>query len=185
MGEAVAHWFARYPWEGASPAEVSAEIVAAMAVRLEEKVEMKPGAGHARDFCHGRGARLALASSSPRRLIDAVLHRFDLGPRFAVVHSAEDEPAGKPDPAIFRTTARLLGVAASDCVVFEDSPAGVVAAKAAGMACIAVPEPDPVTRRAGAASGLPAAFARADVVLTSLLERDDGVWTRVAAGREG
>ena len=180
LGEAVSHWYARYPWTGASAADVSAEIVDAMAARLEEKVELKPGALRSLDFCRDRGARLALASSSPRRLIGAVVHRFGLGSRFTVVHSAEDEPAGKPDPAIFLTTARQLGVAAAECVVFEDSVAGVLAAKAAGMACVAVPEPDPVSRPAGNERGLPEAFALADVVLGSLLELDDDVWARVA-----
>ena len=124
---------------------------------------------------------LALASSSPRRLIDAVVRRFGLADRFAVVHSAEDEVVGKPDPAIFLTTARLLGVSPGACVVFEDSAAGVLAAKGAGMACVAVPEADPT-----AASELPGAggggqplvevLTRADVVLGSLLELDDAVW---------
>jgi sugar-phosphatase len=184
LGEAVAHWFTRHPWKGSSQAQVSAEIVDAMAARLEEKVELKPGALRSLDFCRDRGARLALASSSPRRLIDAVVLRFGLGPRFAVVHSAEDEPAGKPDPAIFRTTARLLGVAEADCVVFEDSIAGVRAAKAAGMACVAVPEPDPGPRLPGGdgtGGGVSPAFALADVVLSSLLELDDDVWARVMA----
>jgi HAD superfamily hydrolase (TIGR01509 family) len=181
LGDAVGHWYARYPWPGPSPEAVAAEIVDAMARRLSDAVELKPGAVHALDFCHGRGAALAVASSSPRRLIDAALARFGLAARFAVVHSAEDEPVGKPDPAIFLATARLLGVAPGDCVVFEDSAAGVLAATRAGMACVAVPESDPT-----AASGLPGAggegraltevLRRADVVLGSLLELDDAVW---------
>jgi mannitol-1-/sugar-/sorbitol-6-/2-deoxyglucose-6-phosphatase len=188
LGDAVDHWYARYPWDGASRPEVAAEVVDAMAQRLEEGVELKPGASHALDFCHGRGAALALASSSPRRLIDAVVRRLGLGGRFAVVHSAEDEAVGKPDPGVFLTTARLLAVAPDACVVFEDSAAGVLAATRAHMACVAVPEPDPT-----AASGLPGAggagetlvevLARADVVLGSLLELDDAVWDRVSGAR--
>lgn len=186
LGDAVEHWYARYPWNGASRDTVAAEIVEAMADRLDAAVELKPGAFHALDFCRGHGARLALASSSPRRLIDTVVRRFGLDARFAVVHSAEDEVRGKPDPAIFLTTARLLGVAPDTCVVFEDSAAGVLAAKGAGMACVAVPEADPT-----AASGLPGAggggetlvqvLARADVVLGSLFELDGAVWDGLAA----
>ena len=181
LGDAVEHWYARYPWRGASRQAVAAEIVDAMAARLETAVELKPGAMHALDFCHGRRARLGLASSSPRRLIDAVVRRFGLAPRFAVVHSAEDEPLGKPDPAIFLTTARLLGVAPAACVVFEDSAAGVLAAKGAGMACVAVPEHDATAawRLPGAGGGgetLVDVLTRADVVLGSLLELDDALW---------
>ena len=182
LGDAVEHWYARYPWRGASRPAVAAEIVEAMAAGLETTVELKPGAGHALEYCRARGARLALASSSPRRLIDAVVGRFGLASSFAVVHSGEDEEVGKPDPGIFLTTAGLLEVGPGRCVVFEDSAAGVVAAKAAGMVCVAVPEPDPT---AGATSGaasrraLHQALARADVVLGSLLELDDGVWDRL------
>jgi mannitol-1-/sugar-/sorbitol-6-/2-deoxyglucose-6-phosphatase len=181
LGDAVGHWYARYPWPGPSPGEVAAQVVEAMAPRLSAALELKPGAVHALDFCRGRGAALAVASSSPRRLIAAALGRFGLAARFPVVHSAEDEPVGKPDPGIFLTTARLLGVAPGACVVFEDSAAGVLAATRAGMACVAVPESDPT-----AASGRPGAggegraltevLTRADVVLGSLLELDDAVW---------
>jgi len=190
LGEAVEHWYARYPWSAPSRDAVAAEIVDAMAMRLELGVELKPGASDAVDFCRRRGAVLALASSSPRRLIDAVVRRLALAERFAVVHSAEDEVVGKPDPAIFLTTARLLGVSPRACVVFEDSAAGVLAAKGAGMACVAVPEADPT-----AASELPGAggggqplvevLARADVVLGSLLELDDSVWDHLGVAETG
>ena len=186
LGDAVQHWYARYPWTGASRHDVAAEIVESMVRRLEDAVEAKPGAVHALDFCAARGAALALASSSPRRLIDAAVRRLGLAGRFAVVHSAEDEAVGKPDPAIFVTTARLLAVAPGACVVFEDSAAGVLAAKGAGMVCVAVPEADPT-----AASELPGAggggetlvevLRRADVVLGSLLELDDAVWDLLGA----
>jgi sugar-phosphatase len=120
--------------------------------------------------------RLALASSSPRRLIDVVVTRFGLRSRFAVIHSAEDEPAGKPDPGIFLTTARLLGVEPARCVVFEDAAAGVAAAKAAGMRCVAVPE------RGDADEGDPGrdlGGMAADVVLRSLAELGDDVLSRL------
>jgi beta-phosphoglucomutase-like phosphatase (HAD superfamily) len=143
-------------------------------------VALKPGVGHALDFCRRHGARLALASSSPRRLIDVVVHGAGLDNRFSVLRSAEDEEAGKPDPAIFLTTAKLLGVEPGRCVVFEDSAAGVTAAKAAGMACVAVPEA-PVSEGGRPEPGATVALARADVVLRSLEELDDEVWARCAA----
>jgi HAD superfamily hydrolase (TIGR01509 family) len=188
LGDAVEHWYARYPWTGATRHEVAAEIVDAMAARLSAAVELKPGARYALDFCESRGARLAVASSSPRRLIDAALGRFELAPRFAVVHSAEDEALGKPDPAIFLTTARLLGVDPERCVVFEDSAAGVLAATRAGMACVAVPERDATAASgtAGAGGGgktLLELLDHADVVLGSLLELDDPVWDGLGPSR--
>jgi beta-phosphoglucomutase-like phosphatase (HAD superfamily) len=71
-------------------------------------------------------------------------------------------------------------VAPEACVVFEDSAAGVVAAKGAGMACVAVPERDH-SAGSGAGAALDAALRRADVVLGSLLELDDAVWDRLEA----
>ena len=189
LGDAVEHWYARYPWTGATPREVAAEIVEAMARRLEAAVELKPGAMEALDFCRrpgrGAGAGVVVAAPAHRRRGAAVRPRRASS---AVVHSGEDEELGKPDPAIFLTTARLLGVRPATCVVFEDSAAGVLAANGAGMACVAVPEADPT-----AASRLPGAggrgetlhdvLTRADVVLGSLLELDDGVWDQVSAAR--
>ena len=168
-------------WPGPGPEAVAEEVVGAMAGLLAVEAALKAGARHALGFTRARVGALALASSSPRRLIDVVVDRFALAGDFDVLHSAEDEPAGKPDPAVFLTTARLLGVDPGHCVVFEDSPAGVEAARAAGMACVAVPEPG--GRRGGDE------FAGADAVLGSLEELDDGLWAalegRVGAPRPG
>ena len=81
---------------------------------------------------------LAVASSSPTSLIEVVLDHLDLREAFRVVVSAENERLGKPDPAVFLTAARRLGVAPGRCVVFEDSEAGVRAARAAGMVVVAL-----------------------------------------------
>ena len=182
LPDVVRYWYARRPWEGATPDEVAAEVLDAMTSRLEHGAELKQGALHAVEFCGQRGLRLAVASSSPRRLIEAVLDGLDLTDRFSVVHSAEDEAAGKPDPAIFRTTAQLLDAAPELCVVLEDAPAGVLAAKAAGMACIAVPEvhPDHLDHP-GVPASLDDGFERADFVLRSLADLDDAVLARLAA----
>ncbi|MFB6272689.1 MAG: HAD family hydrolase [Salinibacter sp.] len=79
---------------------------------------------------------IALASSSSRRQIRAVLDRLDLQPAFRVQVGGDEVETGKPDPAIFRLAAERLGFPAARCVVIEDSTNGVTAAKQAGMACI-------------------------------------------------
>lgn len=83
---------------------------------------------------------MALASASPQRLIDSNIEALDLAKYFTVQHSAEHEKAGKPDPAVFLTTAKRLRVNPENCLVFEDSLAGIRGAKAAGMFCVAVKE---------------------------------------------
>ena len=103
---------------------------------------------------------LGLASSSPRRLIAAVLDASGLTGSFAVTASTEEVAAGKPDPAVYLTVARRLGFPPRNCAAVEDSTNGLRAARAAGMRVIAVPTrsypPDP------------SALAAADVVVDTL-----------------
>jgi mannitol-1-/sugar-/sorbitol-6-/2-deoxyglucose-6-phosphatase len=164
VGEVTRYWYARYPWTGPPPAEVAVSIVDRVIALLLSKGELKPGAEHAIGLCVERGLPLAVASSSQYRLIDLALDHFGLRRHFALVHSAEDEEWGKPHPAVFLTAAAKLGADPRHCLVWEDAPAGVLAAKAASMSCIAVPEPG---------QGDHPAFGLADLVLGSLLEMDE------------
>jgi beta-phosphoglucomutase-like phosphatase (HAD superfamily) len=176
VDEVAAYWFAQYPWEGPVPDEVAVAIVDRVIALLLSKGELKPGAEHAIALCAERGLPLAVASSSQYRLIDTALAHFGLRHHFALVHSAEEEEWGKPHPAVFLTAAAKLGAAPRRCVVWEDAPAGVLAAKAASMVCIAVPEHGEEHHPA---------FGLADVVLGSLLEMDGARFDALAgaAGR--
>ena len=80
--------------------------------------------------------RVAIASSSSRELIDAVVERLGIGELVDAVCSADDEERGKPDPGVYISAARALDVMPWCCVAIEDSPIGVTAAIAAGMRCI-------------------------------------------------
>lgn len=157
--EVTEHWYGLYPWPGPPPGEVAVLIVDRVIDLILTKGTLKPGAVGAIDLCASRGWPLAVASSSEYRLIDAALSHFGLRDRFALVHSAEDEEYGKPHPAVYLTAASKLGAAPKRCLAWEDAPAGVVAAKAASMACIAVPE---------AGEGHDPAFGLADLVVDSL-----------------
>jgi beta-phosphoglucomutase-like phosphatase (HAD superfamily) len=170
VGEVTEYWFARYPWSGPTPADIAVAIVDRVIALVLAKGELKPGALEAIALCAGRGLPLAVASSSQYRLIETALDHFGLREHFALIHSAEDEAYGKPHPAVFLTAAAKLGVAPGRCLVWEDAPAGVLAAKAATMACIAVPERGEEDQPA---------FGLADLVLGSLLEMDDARWDQV------
>ncbi|WP_328498025.1 HAD family phosphatase [Streptomyces sp. NBC_00414] len=87
----------------------------------------------------GAGVPMAVASGSSRSAIEAILAGTGLGERLRVVVSAEEVARGKPAPDVFLEAARRLGAAPGRCVVLEDAVPGVVAARAAGMRCIAVP----------------------------------------------
>lgn len=81
---------------------------------------------------------IALASGSNHAVIRAVLELSDLRRHFSAVVSADDVPRGKPAPDIFLRAAELLGVPPGECVVIEDSVAGVAAGRAAGMKVIGI-----------------------------------------------
>jgi sugar-phosphatase len=119
------------------------------------------------DFVADTDARMGLATSSHVRLIEAVMARLGIGDYFEVLVSAEFEPYGKPHPGVFLTAARQLDVKPQRCLVFEDSLRGVLAAKAAEMVCVCVPDPsladDP-------------RLAIADVVLPSLTAFNKDLW---------
>jgi mannitol-1-/sugar-/sorbitol-6-/2-deoxyglucose-6-phosphatase len=142
-----------------SPAEVAARVTDLVADYVSREGEPMPGVPEAIALFRRSGLRLAIASSSPERLIDAVCARLKLD--IDVRCSALDEPRGKPAPDVYLTAARRLGLSPARCLALEDSPAGVVAAKTAGMTCVAVPDP--------LLTGDPR-YRRADLVLSSLTE---------------
>jgi HAD superfamily hydrolase (TIGR01509 family) len=84
---------------------------------------------------------LGLASSSNRELIDAVLEVGGIAPLFSATVSSEEVARGKPAPDVYLEAARRLGVDAGACTAVEDSKNGIRAALAAGMRCIAIPNP--------------------------------------------
>jgi sugar-phosphatase len=154
VDEVVRFRWAERPWETPSQEVVTAAIVERLVALVREKGVLKRGVPEALELARRSGLRMALASSSPYVIIDAVLDTFGLRSAFEVIHSAEEEARGKPEPDVYLTAARKLGVDPAASVALEDSPNGVLAAKAAGMKCIAVPEPvhrhDPRLARADA-----------------------------------
>ncbi len=104
----------------------------------EQGLEALPGAMRWLAQLRGQGWRQALASSAPRPNIDAVLELLELGRYLDATVSADDVGRGKPDPAIFLAGARALGLPPGRCIVVEDAPAGLEAARRAGMRSIGV-----------------------------------------------
>lgn len=102
--------------------------------------ELKPMAG-ALDLLkalHGR-KKVGLASSSYRDAVDGVLDGLKIGHFFQAIVSGLDVERVKPAPDIFLAAAKQLDAAPAECLVLEDAEKGVIAAHAAGMRCIAVP----------------------------------------------
>ncbi len=124
---------------------------------VRDNIVANPGAiGLIRDLSNA-GFLQAVASSAPRENIELILSSLRIAQHFAVVISAEDVRLGKPDPEIFLLAAHRLGVEPSQCAVIEDSIAGIQAALAAHMRCIAL-----------ASTYTPDRLTAADVVVESL-----------------
>lgn len=140
--EVVEYWYERYPWSGPARVEVEAAINRAVIDLIMADGEVLPGAREAIDLLHDAGYPLAIASSSSSELIGAVVDKMGVRRKLRVLQSAEHEPYGKPHPAVYIAAALGLNVAPDHCLAFEDSPAGLLAAKAARMSCIVVPAPE-------------------------------------------
>ena len=146
-----------------SPREINDEVVRRMEARYRNHLPLVEGAVDAVRRLSG-SFRLALASSSNRPLIDAVLEAAGLVHEFEVTVSSEEVARGKPAPDVFLETTRRLGVKPASCAAIEDSGNGLRAARAAGMRVIAIPN-----RRYPPS---PEALELADAVLDSLADLD-------------
>ncbi len=144
MGMSTAEWSAylssdfgvRLP-----AAQVAEQVIAAMAAEYQAHLPLLPGAV---DAVRALAARwpLAVASSAPRSLIEAVLDTSGLRPAFAAAVSSEEVARGKPAPDVYLEATVRLGVPASACAAVEDSSNGLRSAAAAGLTVIAVPRPE-------------------------------------------
>ena len=143
IDEVVPIWRRRQPGRGGemdqlSDAAVADQIIDRVATWVSAEGEPMAGVIQTLDLLRHLDLRLAIASSSPRRMIDVVCERLGLT-SIEVRCSAIDEVRGKPAPDVYLTAARRLSTSPRRCLAIEDSPSGVQAAKAAGMRCIAVP----------------------------------------------
>ena len=172
--ELIPVWRRRSPGPDLASTELSDDEIADRIIDqvigyVKARGQPMPGVTAAIALFDRFGLRLAIASSSPLRLIDAVCDRLGLA-RIAVRCSAREEVRGKPAPDVYLTAARRLGVAAAACLALEDSPNGIASARSAGMRCVAVPDPlladDP-------------RYREADLILPSLTGLDEAALRRL------
>ena len=117
------------------------EMVELMHRRVKRQVDARPGAVELVERLQAiGGVRLGLASNSPRFLLDDALATAGLADAFEVTVSSDDVEHPKPAPDIYLLACQRLGIEPADALALEDSPSGIAAAKAAGLACIAVPQ---------------------------------------------
>lgn len=116
-----------------------------VALLLSKKVPEKPGCREILSFFRERGYALAVGSSSPMKQILANLRCSGLLSCFDAIAAGDEAVRGKPAPDIFLLAAKKLNVPPRNCLVFEDSPNGILAAAAAGMKPVMVPDLMPAT----------------------------------------
>ncbi len=119
--------------------ELFGEMRKIMISLLQLQVQGRPGAIELVDRLRGR-VPLALASNSGREIVDTALATARLAEAFDAIVTADDVSDGKPAPDIYLLACERLGVRPEDSLALEDTPSGIAAAKAAGLACIAVPQ---------------------------------------------
>ena len=103
-----------------------------------QALELIPGFERLRAAARGRGLKLAICTASTPENMALAFERFGLDAHMDTVVSPADGVRGKPHPDIFLEAARRLDVPPADCIVFEDAPLGIEAAKRAGMPAVAL-----------------------------------------------
>jgi beta-phosphoglucomutase len=102
------------------------------------KLQPLPGLDALLDALEARGVPIAVATSAPPANVSFSLAALGLGERVHIIARGDEVTHGKPAPDVFLLAAQRLGVAPEACLVFEDALAGIEAAHAANMACVAV-----------------------------------------------
>ena len=134
-------------WTGTTVTEE--EFKALMELKNEWYLELvtrlsdKDGLPGAVDFLHqakARGIAIALGSASKNAVL--ILNKMNLLPLFDTIIDGNNVVNGKPHPEVFLKGAEALGLSPAECIVFEDSIAGVQAAKSGGMSCVGIGTPE-------------------------------------------
>jgi HAD superfamily hydrolase (TIGR01509 family) len=132
---------------------------------LHEDLGLSAGIAEWLDQARTLGIRLAVASSSPGDWVRGHLDRVGVLARFEVLACGDEVARAKPDPGVYALALRRLGLPAASAAAVEDTPHGVAAARAAGLRCVAIPNPHADKAR----------FRTADVVLASAADSGLGV----------
>jgi mannitol-1-/sugar-/sorbitol-6-/2-deoxyglucose-6-phosphatase len=147
LDEVIQYWYQHAAWKNATPKEVENKIVERMVKLLKENGVPLTGVIETLHFLKNRGMKIGLATSSYEILIHTVLEVLSIHTLFDITHSAENEPYGKPHPAVYLTVANKLEVEPTHCLVIEDSFNGILSGKSARMNVVCIPEkthhPDP------------------------------------------
>lgn len=131
-------------WQAFAGLRDAASLDSELRLRKREfsaKQPTLPGVLKYLDTARQHGLRCAVASNAKHSHVDEHLDRLKIRHYFAAICCRDDVPRGKPEPFVYQEALIKLRVVATKALAFEDSPTGVLAAKRAGIKCIAVPSP--------------------------------------------
>jgi beta-phosphoglucomutase-like phosphatase (HAD superfamily) len=140
--EWIQYWFNFFEIDPRYASDAESTIVAAALQKIRDHALPMPGTEYIFPFFEELNFTIGLATSSPVELIDVVVDKLNIRKYFNGFSSAENLPHSKPHPAVFLNCAEILQRSPLECICFEDSFNGMIAAKAARMKCVAIPAPD-------------------------------------------
>ncbi len=139
--EFVSWWLRDYNFDDAELKRAADNIIELVIRKIQRNGQALPGTRYIFDFFHQRGFKIGLATSSPLSLVETVVDMLQIKPYLLATTSAENMDFGKPHPQVYLDCAAALGSSPLQCICFEDSVNGMIAAKAARMKCVVVPVP--------------------------------------------
>jgi sugar-phosphatase len=140
IDEVVHFWNLEEQWGLTHEHKVVEDIIKTMESLIYANPFPLMGVMDTLEFFKKSPIKTGLATSSPHRLMEAVLKSLNIGDAFDSIHSAEHEAYGKPHPAVYLKASEALDVKPAKCLVIEDSLNGIISAKAAKMKVVCIPE---------------------------------------------
>ncbi len=137
--EFVGWWFSYYKIDARHNTAAETAILKKVVEKVAAKGNAMPGVEHIFNFFIERNFKIGLATSSGKPLIDVVVDKLGIRNYLQSIESAADLPYGKPHPQVYLNCAEALNSHPTECICFEDSFNGLIAAKAARMKCVVVP----------------------------------------------
>ena len=137
--EFIEWWFNHYKISLKHAQIAEDDLLKLVVQKVAHKGKAMQGVAHIFNFFIDRKFKIGLATSSGNALIDVVVDKLGIRNYLQAITSAADLPLGKPHPQVYLNCAEQLNSSPSECICFEDSFNGLIAAKAARMKCIVVP----------------------------------------------
>ena len=127
--------------------EIKSEWVSMAKYKYTHEVPLKPGALRFLKHLKEQGIPMGIATSNSRDLLDAVLESLEISPYFDCCMTSCEAGAGKPAPDIYLKAAKILKTEPKDCLIFEDTPAGILAGNRAGIPVCAMADENSAGRK--------------------------------------